>query len=296
VKERALDEFESVFRRSIIPTIEVEKIEIARVVVLADLSPLAASCGRLARHLKERFGARVLVRLLERPADDEGRRRAAEIGGDEQRVVETDPVAHLREVIEQEKPSLILAPAPLHLGGDAGGAESLGAFVEALLVATSIPTLLVRRECDSAIFRRILVQIPGGRHDLIEQFSFAFALCPPGGTIRLLHVVDEADLARLAAALEVAPGIDSRAGQAELLSAVEARMGHLLRGAVRTAADAAFAVESAVVVGDPFAVVPAQARDFSLLIVGSQASHAEFLESRADALIQRLPSLCVLAL
>ena len=73
-------------------------------------------------------------------------------------------------------------------------------------------------------------------------------------------------------------------------------MDHLLQGAIRAAKDAPFRVESDIEVGDPFVIVPQQARDFSLLIVGSQSSHEEFLSSRAYELIRRLPDVTVLAL
>ncbi|MHC4550566.1 MAG: hypothetical protein ACYTEZ_17525 [Planctomycetota bacterium] len=300
MKERDLDEFGSLFQRAIIPTIEVSAIEIREIVVLADFSARAAACGRLARHLGERFQARVSVRFLLHPRDHrhqgEAQRLVEEIPADTRQLVAGDPIAHLRQVTEEEKPSLIVAPAPLHLHEETPEAAALGRIIDALLVATSIPTLLVRGTPDDSLFRRILAKIPGGRTDLIEQFSFAFALCPAGGTIRLLHVVEEGDLARLAAVLEVTPEIDTAGGAADLLAAIRARMDHLLRGAVRTARGAPFTVESAVEVGDPFAIVPVQAKDFSLLIVGSQSSHADFLASRAYELIRRLPEISVLAL
>ena len=97
----------------------------------------------------------------------------------------------------------------------------------------------------------------------------------------------------LAEALEVVPEVDSHA---DLLGAIETRMDHLLRGAVRTARDAAFTVEADIEVGDPFEIVPKQAKDFSVLILGSQTSHREFLESRAYALMERIPDISVLAL
>lgn len=251
MRERELDEFQSVFQRSIIPTIEVEKIEIRKILVLAGVPERMERCKAIA--------ARFRAPVVERRVDDPER---------------------LASMIEQERPSLVIAPG-------------LGSFIDELLVATPVPTLILRGPCGEDMFRRILAKIPGGRHDLIEQFSFAFALCPPGGTIRLLHVVEAEQLERLAEVLEITPEVDTHA---DLLSAVKVRMDHLLRGAIRTAEGAAFTVESAIEVGDPFEIVPEQARDFSLLILGSQAQHDAFLQSRAYALMQRVPDLPVLAL
>jgi len=300
MRERELDEFGSLFQRAVIPTIEVEKIAIDDIVVLADFSERAAACGRVAAELKRRFGARVSVRFLLSPGEEDqeatARRLMDAVAGDEHRLVEGDPLAHLEEITEREKPSLILAPAPLDLSGEPAAGEALGRFVDDLLVATAIPTLLIRKPVDGSIFRRILATIPGGRPDLIEQFSFAFALCPPGGHIRLLHVLEQDRLAELAEVLEIAPGIDTAHGGKELMSALQARMNHLLRGAVRTAEDAAFTVEASLEAGDPMEVLPRYARDATLLIVGSQASHRQFLASRAYELIRRVPDIPVLAL
>ena len=247
MRERELDEFSSLFQRSIIPTIEVEKIELSKILVLGG--------GRdVADGLAARFGSTIVERSVEHSE-------------------------HLRELIEAEKPALIIA-------------QGLDELADGLLVATALPTLILR-EHHEELFRRILVKIPGGRHDLIEQFSVAFALCEPGGTITLLHVLDEARLKMLAEVLEVTPEVDTNA---DLAGAAQTRMDHLLRGAIRTAKDAAFTVVSEIETGDPFEIVPRHAKDASLLIVGSESSHAEFLQSRAYELMRRLPDLSVLAL
>jgi len=262
VKERDLDEFASVFRRAIIPTIEVERIRVESILLLLDGGPLTEACTLVAQRLAERFGASVSSHTVDTP---------------------DTPEQELAGVIEAEDPSLIIAPEPF-------------SHVDALLIATPLPTLLIRKPDVESIFTRIVAKIPGGRHDLIEQFSIAFALCRAGGHVRLLHIMEEQRLAELARILELAPGIDTESGQAAMIAAAKTRMDHLLRGAVRTAKDAAFEVEADLRVGDPFAIVPEVARDASLLILGSQASHTEFLDSRAYALMKATPGVHVLAL
>ena len=242
MRDREIDEFQSVFRRSIIPTIEVEKIRIDEIAILSE------DCRSVADQLARRLDARITASSPE----------------DVHKVIDANP-------------SLIVT-------------SSSGETVDALLVATRIPTLILRGPVD---FKRILAKIPGGRHELIEQFSFAFALCEPGGLIRLLHVVERQRIRELAEALEVMPEVDTNA---DLLEAIKTRMDHLLRGAVRTGEDSEFIVEAVIKTGDPFEILPAEAEDFSLLILGSHASHDEFLESRAYALMQRMPDISVLAL
>ena len=299
MRERELDEFGSLFKRAIIPTIEVERIAIRDIVVLADFSERARACGEVAAELAARFGSRVSVRFLLRPAaaarSQEAARLMESIPGDEHRLFEGDPTLALNEITTREKPSLILAPTPMTWGDESHETAALGEFVDRLLVATAIPTLLLRTVPEESVFSRILAKLPGGRHELIEQFSIAFALCRPGGSIRLLHVVDRDRLEAMAEALEIAPGIDTAGGSAELASALRVRMEQLLRGAIHTARDAAFEVEAAVESGDPFEIAARQARDRTLLIVGSQ-SHSEFLKSRAYEVIRNVPDIPVLAL
>ena len=224
-------------------------------------NPASGSCAESlaqCRGAVEHFGAEIVERTISDPDQ-------------------------LTDIIAQTDPSMIIAPG-------------VGEFVEALLVATPLPTLILRQgACQLDMFSRILAKIPGGRHDLIEQFSFAFRLCSPGGTIRLLHVVDSERLRDLAQILEVTPEIDTSA-EADLLDAVKTRMDHLLKGAIRVGEGAGFHVESAIEVGDPFEIVPRHAKEFSLLIVGAQSQHHQFLESRAFQLMQRVGNLPVLAL
>ena len=300
VRERELDEFASIFQRSVISTIEVSGIELSEVVLLVDFSDRGESCGAVAAELKRRFGAHVSARFLLHPGDaahePKAKRVLGDLPADERRIVPGDPVASLHGILEREKPSLIVAPAPLRLHDPGEEAEALGTFIDTLLVATPIPTLLVRAPLEGPVFDRILANIPGGRHDLIEQFSFAFKLCAAGGTIRLLHVLEEEWADRLAEVLEVTPEIDTAEGRAGLLSAIQTRMNHLLRSAVRTARHEDFHVESSMRIGDPFEIVPEEAARFSLVILGSAESHREFLQSRAYELIRRVPGMPVLTL
>ncbi|MHC4410750.1 MAG: hypothetical protein ACYS0F_17310, partial [Planctomycetota bacterium] len=89
---------------------------------------------------------------------------------------------------------------------------------------------------------------------------------------------------------------DTERGAADLLAAAKTRMDHLLRGAVRTAEGSGITVEADLRTGDPFAIVSEVAQDCSLLIVGSQQTHTEFLESRAYAHMKRTSGVHLLAL
>ena len=296
MKERELDEFQSMFRRAIIPTIEVEKIRVESILLLADFGDLTPACGAVTARLVERFGASVSTCFLLHPEDRDEHARAQAVldalPGDGGEIRVGDPVLELPRLIAERKPGAIVAPEPFHVHCDPNERDLL----DALLIATPIPTLLIRSTDVDGIFGRILAKIPGGRTDLIQQFSIAFALCDAGGRVRLLHVLEDARLEELVRLLEITPEVDTEQGGASLLAAAKTRMDHLLRGAVRTAEGAAFTVEADLRVGDPFAIVPEAVRDCSLLILGSQSAHTEFLESRSYALMKAVPGVHVLAL
>ncbi|MEE8107116.1 MAG: hypothetical protein V3T86_16395 [Planctomycetota bacterium] len=299
-RERELDEFGSIFQRAVVPTIEVEKIELGEIVVLHDFSDRGPACVAAADELRHRFGSRVSHRFLLRDQDAafeaDAREKLASAGASDGEIVHGDPAAHVAQLAETDRPALIIASAPLQAHESSAAAVVAGRFIDALLVATPIPTLLMRSAWRGSVFERILAKIPGGRPDLIEQFSFAFALCRPGGQLRLLHIVDEERLKRLAEVLEITPEIDTAEGTKGVAAAAERRMEQLLRGAVRTGRGAGFHADSDIRVGDPFEILPNEVLDSTLLILGSQGSHAEFLESRAYELMNRIPNLPVLAL
>ena len=248
-----IDEFTSMFRRAVIPRIEVGEITIPRILLIATGS-WAGACEKVADGLAARFGSEI---------------------------VRAD-AASLESAIEREKPSAIVAPQ----------AE----FTDALLIATPLPTLIIRKAEVDDIFERIVAKIPDGRTELIEQFSIAFGLCAPGGSVRLLHVLEENRVEQLAQVLELAPEIHTEQGAEEILAAAKTRMDHLLRGAVRTAEGSGIHVEADLRTGDPFEIVAEVAPYCSLLIVGSQQSHTKFLESRAYAHMKRTPGVHLLAL
>lgn len=299
MKDRDLDEFGSLFERSVIPTIEVSRIAIPEIVVMADFSDRTPSCSALAAELSARFGSRVSARFLLHH-QDEARLEEAEkilqsIDAVERKVILGDPMEHLVEIAEEERPSLIISPASLRAYDDEEDCAT-GRFVEALLVTTETPVLLVRGPIEGSPFGDILAKVPGGRHEMIVEFSFAFALCTPGGAIRLLHVIEEERLQRLAGILEVTPEIDTETGAQDLRAAIETRMDHLLKGAIRTAENESFSVDAVIRVGDPAEIVPEEASGRKLLIVASHGSRGEFLESRAFQIMKLIPGIPVLAL
>ena len=148
MKDRELDEFGSIFRRAIIPTIEVSAIEIRVVVVLFDFSDRGSSCMRAARELVERFDCRVSCRFLLREADARWERDARGLLEEARalpgEVIRGAPAAHIVRITKEDKPSLIIAPAPLRAHEMSAETVVEGGFVDSLLVATAIPTLLVR--------------------------------------------------------------------------------------------------------------------------------------------------------
>ena len=55
MREKSLDEFESIFERASIPVLDITEIRIARIATVLKNDPLDASVVALAGYLKERF-------------------------------------------------------------------------------------------------------------------------------------------------------------------------------------------------------------------------------------------------
>lgn len=298
MKNRDLDEFASLFERSVIPAIEVSEIIIPEIVVLADFSDRVPTCAAMAKELATRFGSRVSARFLLRHEDEQHLAEAEEvlqsIEADERLMIAGDMAEHLMRIVDDESPALIVSPASFRGHGEGAGAD--GRFIERLLVMTETPVLMVRSPVEGSPFDDIFAQVPDGRHDLITELSFAFALCSPGGRLRLLHVIEEERLEELAKVLEVAPEIDTEAGARELRDAIERRMDHLLKGAIRTAEDARFKVDSAIRAGDTVEITATELGSGKLLILASHGVRGEFLQSHALEIMARIPDIPVLAL
>ena len=98
-----LDEFTSVFRRAVIPRIEVGEIRIPRLLLLSQ-GPLGEACEAVAQRVAARFGSHV----------------------------ERAEAESLRQRIDAVQPSAIIAPEDVPLGGGAprgapaGVSERLG--------------------------------------------------------------------------------------------------------------------------------------------------------------------------
>ena len=61
MRERALDEFESIFEQASIPVFDIEEVALHRLVVVLEDCPLDDSLLAIAAHLKSRFGCEVHV-------------------------------------------------------------------------------------------------------------------------------------------------------------------------------------------------------------------------------------------
>ena len=71
MRERSLEEFESIFERASIPVLDIEPVRLARVSAVLEGHPLDASILSLASYLKAGFGAEVLLHWSKQVDADE---------------------------------------------------------------------------------------------------------------------------------------------------------------------------------------------------------------------------------
>ncbi|RMG07778.1 MAG: universal stress protein [Planctomycetota bacterium] len=312
--ERALNEFESVFEAAVRPRVRLAPVRWARILVALDGSPASASGIALGELLAQRKDAALHFLATRSLAPGEDAARAAETLEAEQ----TTAVAQAKQKELKVSGSAALAPPgdailaelraaptsllviPTPFGGQTPDATSLGSTVDHLLRASDCPALLLKHPVlrPEDVFRRVLAYVPSG-FEVGPHFSIPFDLVEPNGTLELIHVVNEREIARYAAAFEVtADGDDERAKTQSMVEGIERRMTALLDAALREVRNEPFTCRSVVVHGDPLERVASHVLDFeaSLLVVESESRPETPVTPEAYHLLKEITGIPLLAL
>jgi nucleotide-binding universal stress UspA family protein len=318
VDERALSEFESVFEASVKPSVRLDPIAWHRVLVALDGSERAASSVAVACHLAGRAGCPVHLvatrALLE--GEEEGLLQAtlqAQLEAAQAQARDAGvkasgevllglPGEVLLAQLQAAPTSLLVIPTP-H-GGQTPDQTSLGSTVDHLLKVSDCPTLLIKAPVSepTAVFQRLLAYIPGG-FEVGPHFSVPFGLVEPGGDLELMHVVNDEEVRRYAAAFGVAPAAGEESGRsgdaAQAMSrGIEERMTALLEAAVKEVREEPFDCRSAVSLGDPVQKVALHLVNHgaTLLVVESESRPETAVSPEAYTLLKEITGVPILAL
>lgn len=287
--ERSLDEFEAIFERATIPVLDIRELALTRLSAVLKGDPLDASIVALASYMQQRFGAEVQVHW---PAGREAVLEPARAAG---LTPAERPFASTAELVGQVaigRRQLILVCEPADEG------QRL-LDVAALIQGTAPPVLLVRRPIaqPEEVFRRILHSLTGNFRQT-QNFSYSFTLVEnAGGSLLLLHTIDESDLADVRQALRVSPHVPAD-GRQELLAGLSKQGERYLKAVVAASRKYPYEVTYRLALGEVVPTVQEELRrgGHTLLVVGHHREGHSFIEAADYELMHEVLDIPVLAL
>ena len=290
MRERSLDEFESIFEQASIPVLDIEEVALPRMAAVLKDDPLDTSILDLAAYLKTRFQAEVQVHWPAAMGADRAGKAARNRGLEPA----PDPFASTAELVGQVsigRNRLILLPEP--------ESESRRVLdLDALVEGTAPPILVVRQPIrePGAVFRRILHGLTGNFRQT-QNFSYSFTLVEPPGAILLLHAIKEEELQDVRDALRVSSDITEETGE-DLLDSVAHYGERFLKGVVAASHTAPYDVSYRIVIGKLIETVRRELTggDYGLLVVGRHVEGHSHVAAEDYQLMHSVRDIPVLAL
>lgn len=288
MRERAIEEFESIFERASIPVLDIEELELKRISAVLTGAAADASVVKLAEHLHGRFGADVRVKWA--PAARESVKLADGPGltrADDAFSSTTDLVGR----ISIERSQLVILSVP---DDDQPDVVDIDPLVQGLRP----PIMLIRRPMDqpAGVFDSVLHALTGNFQQT-QNFAYSFTLVNERGALKLLHTVDVRDLDSVRQALRVASDIE--AGQErELLNRMAHHGERYLRAVVAASSRMSFDVTYRLSVGDVQAAVQSELQTgrYGLLVVGQHREGHSRIDAADYQLMHSIRNIPVLAL
>jgi hypothetical protein len=273
MRERAIEQFESIFERASIPVLDIREVALRRIAVVIKNDPLDESTLKVAAYLQQRFAGDVWVHWPASVAESlvavaEGEHGFGRASGP------FESTAALIGQVALNHSQLVLIPEP-------EDEDARVVDTDALVKGSAPPILLLR--CPVAqpptIFQNILHSL-SGNFQQTENFSYSFALVEDGGTLRLLHAIDQQDLAAVREAMQVSTEV-SDADEKEVLARLAHRGERYLKAVVAASRKFPYEVNYRLRLGDVVGAVQAElaAESYGLLVVG----HHEEGHSRITA-------------
>ena len=290
MRERSLDEFQSIFEQASIPVLDIEEVALTRVGAILKDDQLDTSILDLASYLKARFDSEIQVHW---PAAidaarlrDAARKRGLELAD--------EPFASTAELVGQVsigRSQLVLLPEPRD-------ETARVVDLDLLVTGTAPPILIVRRPIGEpeAVFARILHGLTGSFQQT-QNFSYSFTLAGDGGRLVLLHIIDDDEIQDVRGVLQVSPEIADETGE-KLLRNLAHHGERYLKAVVAASRNRPFDVTYRLAVGDIITTVKEELirGDYGLLVVGSHYEGHSHLAADDYQLMHQVRDIPVLAL
>ncbi|MFQ5592178.1 MAG: universal stress protein [Phycisphaerae bacterium] len=290
MRERSLEEFESIFEQAAIPVLEIENVALDSISAVIRGRESDDAIIRTASYLATRFGS--LVNLLWK-ADE-----ASEAQLEGARQLRFTPAARpfastaeLAAQVADSRSRLVLWP---QVDSDGSAEEELDALVRDV----APPVLLIHRPVHEPvdIFRKILHSLTGNFQQT-RNFAYSFRLAETDATLTLLHAVAPNQLDDVREALRVSPDVAGQTGK-ELLEGMAHHGERFLKAVVAASRERPFNVAYRIAVGD---VVPTVNEElarggYTLLVVGSHRNGHSHIGASDYQLMHTVTEIPVLAL
>ena len=286
MRNRSIDEFESLFEQAAIPVLDIHELTLARISAVLTGDSLDASVLKLATYLKSRFRVDLSIHwggAIEVPPEE------TEAFADT--IQSYGSTAELVGQVEIWRSQLVLLPEPEL-------ACLVDIDIDVMVQAVSPPILLIRQpvEQPSRIFGKVLHSLTGDFQQS-RNFAHSFTLVEDGGAIMLLHTIDQQDIAEVRNALKATPSIDTLESQ-DLMDALTGHGERYLKGVVAASRSSPYDVSYRLTVGQVISAVQNELSrgDYGLLVVGRHHGGYSAVDADDYQLMHTIRNIPVLAL
>ena len=289
MRERAIDQFKSIFERASIPVLDIRELELRRISVVLKGHALDESAVKTARHLQQRFQAAIHVHYPAGAAS-----AAAELASQTGFVLAAGAFESTAALIGQvalAQSQMVILPEPDDVGARVVQADDL-------VKGSAPPVLLLRRRVDrpEGVFRRVLHSL-SGRFQQTENFSYSFTLVMDDGTLQLLHAIDRDDIAAVREAMRVAPEVSDQ-DEREILEQMTRHGERYLKAVVAASRAYSYEVTYRLRLGDVVTAVQQELAGgtYGLLVIGHHEqgySHITAADYQLMHLVRDVPVLAL---
>lgn len=290
MRDRSIDEFESIFEKASIPVFEIPDVEIKNISAVLKGDPLDGAAIALAEYLKDRFAAEVLLHWSHR-AD---RREVMALAERYEFQPAAQAFADTRQLIgqvDQADSHIVLLPEPSR-------EEDRLLDLDPLVEELEPPVMILRSQIENPrqCFARVL-RVLTGKFQHTRNFSYAFALTEPKGLLELLHTVHEEEIADVRGALSVSPEVPDEVGE-DLLQEIARQGERYLKGVALSGKAQPFEIRYRVLVGHVLDLVQKEVElgNYGMVIVGRHREGKSHVEADVYQLMHLVRSVPVLAI
>lgn len=318
-KASKVDEFESLFRSSVRPTVEIEKLPLNRILVVLDSEGTEEkrdAVVRIATDMVDRFrvDAHILapVRQLQREEKVDTSRvnsllaealKAIEQTGTRQSVsgeVQIGPVVRtILDEVARYQPNILILNSLFGENDEDLEGYSLGSVADRVLGALGTPILLVEGLVQEVerMWSDILVYLED-QETAGPCFSATRSLAVKGAKVELLHVLEHRWMEYLHRALELTSKVATEEAHDAIRSAIHSDMQNYIEAAKDALDRTGHNTSFEMLEGDPVEVTRERVltHEYGLLICNSVAPDQRLIESVAynlAAYLRKVPLLLV---